>query len=111
MTVLNVLQNSNIPLDVPTVVSRLGVNKTTVYRQIEKLLVKGKILEADFGDGKKRYEVNSGKHHHHLICENCSKLEDIQIDEKVLLNQVSKSSKFRVLRHNLEFFGLCEKCL
>lgn len=111
MTVLNVLQNSNIPLDVPTVVSKMGVNKTTVYRQIEKLLVKGKILEADFGDGKKRYEVNSGKHHHHLICENCGKLEDIVISEKVLLIQVAKKSKFKVKRHNLEFFGLCDKCI
>lgn len=110
MNVLELLNKATIPLDAATLINKLGVNKTTVYRQLEKYLKTGEISEVEFGDGKKRYESTSLKHHHHLVCKNCGILEDINLDEQVLVDQVLRKSKFRIQSHNLEFFGLCVNC-
>jgi Fe2+ or Zn2+ uptake regulation protein len=110
MNVLEILKKTKFPVDVNCLISELKVNKTTVYRQIEKLLINGQILEVELGDGKKRYEINTESHHHHLVCKNCGKLEDIILNENVILNEVSKKTKFKIEKHSLEFFGLCEDC-
>lgn len=111
MTILDILDKTTKPVDASTLVKKMHVNKTTVYRQIQKFISNGKILEVELGDGKKRYEKSDLKHHHHLICKNCGKFEDVEIDEKMLLKEVSKKSKFKVLSHTLEFFGMCSNCI
>ena len=108
--IVRLLTKVNSPIDVNFLVEKLKVNKTTVYRQIEKLLSVGVLTEVDFGDGKKRYELKSLGHHHHLICQKCGKLEDINFDENLLMSEVGKHSKFEVKSHNLEFFGICVGC-
>lgn len=108
--ITKLLSNYSKPVDAGTLVEKLKVNKTTVYRQIEKLVNNGVILEVEFGDGKKRYELRSLDHHHHLICNKCGKLEDIELDEQIVLNEVAKKSDFKVESHSLEFFGLCVDC-
>lgn len=108
--IVKILNRTKKPVDVSVLVSKIGVNKTTVYRQIEKLLIDNIIIEVELGDGKKRYELKSLDHHHHLVCKKCGSLEDIELDESVILNEVSKRTTFKVESHNLEFFGLCRKC-
>ncbi len=108
--IIKILNRTNKPVEVSTFVQKIGVNKTTVYRQIEKLLADNIIIEVEFGDGKKRYELKSIDHHHHLVCKKCNSLEDIILDESLLLSEVSKKSSFQVESHSLEFFGYCSKC-
>lgn len=108
--IVKILNRTKKPVDVSVLVSKIGVNKTTVYRQIEKLLSQSIIIEVELGDGKKRYELMSLDHHHHLLCKICGKLEDIKLNEKQLLNEVAKKSNFKVDSHNLEFFGRCINC-
>lgn len=110
MTVLDVLLKSKKPIDVSALVDKLSVNKTTVYRQLDKLFQDKKIVEVELGDGKKRYESTRLDHHHHLICKKCGRLEDICLDEKKILGAVGKKTNFKVESHNLEFFGLCVNC-
>lgn len=111
MTVLDILSKSKKPIDVSILVEKLCVNKTTVYRQIEKFIKGGLVVEVEFGDGKKRYELASLDHHHHLICKKCKKIEDITFNERVILREVSKKSNFKVENHSLEFFGICVNCI
>ena len=110
MNVLTVLEKQKYPVDASSLVKKLDVNKTTVYRQLEKYIAEGKILEVELGDGKKRYEIKSLDHHHHLICNNCGKLEDIEFDESQIMQQIVSKTEFKIEKHNLEFFGLCSKC-
>lgn len=110
MTVLDILAKTKKPICASVLVNKLKVNKTTIYRQIKKYIKANLILEVEFGDGKKRYELKGLKHHHHLMCRHCNKIENISLDEKVLLSEVAKRSNFRVEKHNLEFFGLCKNC-
>ncbi len=110
MNVLDVLRKSKSPVDVSILVEKLKVNKTTVYRQVEKLLKNNLIIELEFGDGKKRYELKDENHHHHLICNRCGRLEDIKLNEEIIIKDISNKTNFKIESHSLEFFGLCVNC-
>ncbi len=105
ISIVDILKKSKSPVSALSFIKKLKVNKTTVYREIDKLLKSEIVVEVDFGDGKKRYELNDLKHHHHLICLKCSEVKDIVIDE-----QFNTPKDFKVIRHNLEFFGYCALC-
>lgn len=111
MNVLDLISKSKLPVDANFLIEKLKVNKTTVYRQIDKLVADNKIVEVELGDGKKRYELKDLKHHHHLVCNKCGKIEDVELNEKIILEELSKKTDFRVENHNLEFFGICVNCI
>lgn len=90
----------------------IKVNKTTVYREVEFFKNEGLLSEVDLGDQVKRYELHSDDHRHHLVCVKCQKVEDIVLegDLEALESHIKKSRNFQVLRHSLEFFGVCSAC-
>lgn len=109
------LSTSDTPVDVDQIIrylrsQKLNTNKVTVYRNIDSMLENGTINRLEFGEGKFRYEIVKN-HHHHLICTNCGKIEDIEIDlTKEFEKEILKKKKFLVKSHSLEFFGLCKSC-
>ncbi len=111
MNVFDLISGSKLPVDANFLIEKLKVNKTTVYRQIDKLISDSKIAEVELGDGKKRYELKDLKHHHHLVCNKCGSIDDIEINEKLILGRLSKISNFKIESHNLEFFGTCVNCI
>lgn len=89
----------------------LGIDRVTVFRILNAFVEKGLITKLEFGEGKARYEINSPEDHHHLICENCGKIEDI--DDTMIPHvesDIVKKTGFLVKRHSLEFYGLCKNC-
>lgn len=94
-------------------VSRIMVNKTTVYRELERMQQLGIIGSVSLGDRRQYYELALREHHHHLVCLRCERIEDVDINERDLLAQersVSQEKHFSIVRHTLEFFGLCKMC-
>ena len=88
----------------------VSVNKTTVYRELAQLQGQHIIRQVNFSDGKKRFELDQG-HHHHFICQNCLKIFDVNLkDCKLLEKQINKQKKIHIINHSLEFFGLCAQC-
>lgn len=89
------------------------VNKTTIYRELFFLIDKNFIKEVEFGDGKKRYEIAINRpHHHHVICRNCKRVEDIPLEKELLAQEkmIEDVTHYKLTDHMLEFFGLCETC-
>lgn len=116
VAVMKFLEKTKKPVDVASVIDYLNVNgiKTdpaTVFRMMNTLTQKGIIMSIQFHEGKTRYELSNKDDHHHLICDNCGKVEDIP---DVIIPNLEKEIKikrnFKVLRHSLEFFGLCSLC-
>ncbi len=115
---LDILAKSHEPKSPQELLAALAkrgfkANKTTVYRQLEVLLPYSIIHEVNFADRTKRYElVNESGHHHHMVCLQCQRIEDVSFptdlaeQEKAIL----KNHKFKVLQHSLEFFGICKTC-
>ena len=116
--VLEMLVTTHTPLSVPRILADLGtcgilVNKTTVYRELEQLEKIGIVKSLSLQDRKQYFELATRDHHHHFICVECEKVEDILFDESDLSGQETRLAEqkgFSVLRHSLEFFGLCNIC-
>jgi Fur family transcriptional regulator, ferric uptake regulator len=100
------------PLSVRFLVSKTKLNKTSVYRELALLDKLGIVQDVDFADRKKRYELKDLEHHHHLVCIKCKHVDDIKLTESLNFEEkrIEKLKKFRVLKHNLEFFGYCQSC-
>ena len=97
-----------------------GMGLTTVYRTLDLLARMGIVTRLTLGDGQSRYEFKSSEkedHHHHLICTNCGEIIDYSefLEEELRLvrkteERLEKKYDFKIMDHNIEFLGLCEKC-
>lgn len=90
----------------------ISANKTTVYREL-KFLEKSSIVRAiQFDERTRRYELAPEEHRHHLICTNCKRIDDVVLNHDLddVEQRVREQKKFRVERHALEFYGVCEMC-
>jgi len=112
LAIFSVLKMQQRPLNVLEILE-LVKNKAdlaTIYRTLEIFFDKGLINKVEFGEGKYRYELKRADHHH-LICSNCEKIEDISDGFMEDFEKEIKSKKgFLVKSHSLEFFGLCKNC-
>ena len=124
--ILNVLSKTEEHLTAEEIYMRVhkvykSVGLTTVYRTLELLEHIGLVFRIDVGDGKARYELTEGpkgmRHHHHLICTNCGRVidyTDFIDEEKDLLERtekgLSKKYNFKIHNHQIQFYGLCDKC-
>ncbi len=87
------------------------LNISTVYRTLELLKELGLATETDMGDGRVRYHSIRKGHHHHLVCQNCGCI--IDLDETVLLplkDALSQEYGFNADLKHLAIFGQCGKC-
>jgi len=87
------------------------VNISTVYRTLELLKRLGLVTETDLGGGRVRYHPAEKGHHHHLVCQKCGKI--IDLDESVLSSLKSmlfREYKFSADLRHLAIFGRCANC-
>ncbi len=82
----------------------------TVYRNLAILVEQGLVIRMPFKNGFDRFDANTLAHHH-LICENCGKVEDISLPALAEIDKIAaKSNEFKILRHRIEFYGICRNC-
>lgn len=93
-------------------VAQPEVNKTTIYREIVFLEETGTVQRIEFGDKVSRYELKDGGHHHHAVCNDCGRVEDVMAEGDVDKHEkvIARRTGFQVTSHSLEFFGVCAKC-
>lgn len=91
-----------------------GVGLPTVYRILEGLANCGILLTAPNEDRQLRYFICRGMesgHHHHFICLNCGKVEEVNLCLMEKVEQyVKRHLKAKVQNHLLQIEGLCAKC-
>lgn len=90
-----------------------GADRATVYRLLLKLEQRGIIRRLGLHDRSAYYTIIlPGTHNDYLICNDCGKIEklDISCPVEVLEKQIAKKSGFKGLYHELEFFGQCPDC-
>ena len=90
------------------------IGLATVYRTLQLLEQINVISKVNFDDGCSRYELNTNSkdhHHHHLICLGCGKVMEVKLDLlENLEHEIEKEGKFKIVDHNVKFFGYCSKC-
>ncbi len=90
------------------------IGLATVYRTLELLTDLKVVDKINFGDGVARFDLRkegADHFHHHLICIECGKVEEVQED---LLGDVEKIVEsrwdFTIKDHWLTFHGICRDC-
>jgi Fur family peroxide stress response transcriptional regulator len=85
-----------------------SMSLATVYKTLDTLAGKGRVLELKIDPDKKRFDPNATPHHH-LICICCKKIVDIQEEFKLELTE-EVTEKFEVMGNHIEFYGICPGC-
>lgn len=88
-----------------------AVNRSTVYRSLERLANQGKISVSDMGTGSLVYEMVGEGRHHHLVCQECQHIIEIpDEDVSALFTKVEQKSHFEILTNHLILYGICPGC-
>jgi Fur family ferric uptake transcriptional regulator len=84
---------------------------STVYRTLWALNEVGLLDTIGHHDGEATYRLCSERHHHHLVCSGCRRVEELpECDLSTLEASVGDEHGYRVEGHTLSFFGLCADC-
>ncbi|WP_461832097.1 Fur family transcriptional regulator [Aquifex sp.] len=84
------------------------VSLATVYRTLETLEKIGLAKRVCFWGNSARYDANVSEHHH-LICEVCGRIEDIELEENLNIPETLKG--FKTEGYSVNIYGVCPKCL
>ncbi len=86
------------------------VGLATVYRVLMQFEQAGILARHHFESGKAVFELNEGKHHDHLVCLDCGRVEefyDAEIEKRQ--KAVSVSRGFELQDHALALYAVCTK--
>lgn len=88
-----------------------GIGLATVYRTLSFLEKEHLVNSISFGNEGKKYELNRGEHHDHMICLECGKILEFYDEELERLQEaVAKNSGFKLLTHEMILYGICPEC-
>jgi Fur family transcriptional regulator, ferric uptake regulator len=81
----------------------------TVYRTVELLRETGSLRQL-VHDGRPTYVRCHAGHHHHLVCTSCGGVEETDLCAAPSATELRKRHGFRAQEHQVDIFGLCERC-
>ncbi len=86
------------------------VGLATVYRVLMQFEQAGILSRNHFEAGKAVFELNEGKHHDHLVCMDCGRVEEF-FDAEIEKRQkaVAASRGFELQEHSLALYAACSK--
>ena len=86
------------------------VGLATVYRVLMQFEQAGFLSRNHFESGKSVFELNEGKHHDHLVCLDCGRVEEF-FDAEIEKRQraVAQARGFDLQEHALSLYAVCAK--
>lgn len=88
----------------------MDIGLATVYRVLTQFEQAGLLDRHFFESGKAVFEINRGKHHDHLVCVDCGRVEefyDPEIEKRQ--NAVAEERGFAIQDHALYLYAQCVK--
>ena len=86
------------------------IGLATVYRVLMQFEQAGILSRNHFESGKAVFELNEGKHHDHLVCLDCGRVEEFyDADIEKRQNEVAKQRGFALHGHSLALYADCIK--
>jgi Fur family ferric uptake transcriptional regulator len=89
---------------------RSDIGLATVYRVLTQFEQAGLLKRSNFESGKAVYEIDEGKHHDHLVCLDCGRVEefyDAEIEKRQ--HDVARTKGFDIADHALSLYAHCTK--
>src|SRR6187551_1769197 len=91
--------------------ARPAVGRATVFRTLDLLEGIGAVERLDLPSGEHAYVGCEPAHHHHVVCSNCGRTDEIDdAGLRAVVADVAERTGYRVDEHRLELFGLCPAC-
>ena len=92
------------------IAENMDIGLATVYRVLTQFEQAGLLERHFFESGKAVFEINRGKHHDHLVCVDCGRVEefyDPEIERRQ--NLVASERGFAIQDHALYLYAHCTK--
>lgn len=86
------------------------IGLATVYRVLMQFEQAGLLSRNHFEAGKAVFELNEGKHHDHLVCLECGRVEefyDAEIEKRQ--RDIAQTRGFELQDHALALYAMCTK--
>jgi Fe2+ or Zn2+ uptake regulation protein len=115
LAILDIFKKTRKPLSAQEIIDSLSrdTDQATVYRTLKSLKEKGIIKQIDLRHNHAHYELADMAEHHHLICLQCGRIEDVMhCGVEAMESTILKSSRHfaEIRQHALEFYGICKSC-
>lgn len=86
------------------------VSLKTVYQTLHDLYEFGGVLQLDLGTGSTRFDPNTSGSHHHLVCDICGNISDVELRESAEELVGVSVGGFKVERVEIVLRGRCTNC-
>jgi len=84
------------------------IGLATVYRVLMQFVQAGLLERRQFDGGKAYFELNEGRHHDHLVCVRCGRVEEfVDAEIEARQQQIARARGFELQEHALALYGLC----
>ena len=114
------LAGAGRPLTIPEILAATPeLPQSSAYRNITALIEAGVARRVTGTDDHGRFELAeelSGQHHHHLVCEQCGKVDDVAPSprlERALAEAARAAAEeqgYSVTDHRFDLVGVCPDC-
>ena len=114
--ILNTLKQANGHLTAHEIYDQVkprlpSINPSTVYRSLDFLAGQGWISVSDIGTGMPVYESVGTGIHHHLVCQECGEIFNLNDDlVQDFFSCIEREKQFSITTNHLILFGLCQRC-
>lgn len=87
------------------------IGRATVFRTLEALVASGVARRLERGGHVYGYVACRPEHHHHLACDGCGRVEEIEeAFVAPIAERVARELGFRIDDGRVDFYGLCAAC-
>ncbi len=86
-----------------------SISLATIYKNVNAMIDNGFLKEVKIIGQDSRYELNYGEHSH-VVCKECGKVVDIDIDTQTLFKEAEEKSTIKVESSSMVFYGICGEC-
>ena len=120
-SLVEALIGSARPLSVPEILKSVDADlpQSSAYRNLTVLMEAGVVARIDTGSDQARFELDeglSGDHHHHLVCQSCEAVVDVDAFPRLeraldaAARLAEEESGFEVTGHKIDLVGRCARC-
>ena len=97
-----------------------NVDTVSIYRIIEcleenglvhRVLSSSKVMKCQLNHEDSCNKLQEHHCHHLLICQKCSSIQEVHCSGVgSIIKNLETDSKFKIRKHSLEFYGICNNC-
>ncbi|PHS56929.1 MAG: transcriptional repressor [Sulfurimonas sp.] len=86
-----------------------NISLATLYKNINLMIKNSLIKEVKIASYKSKYEIKKDTHAH-ILCTVCNEFEDLDFNCSLAVDNVEKTTAYKIDNSEFIFSGICQKC-